>query len=117
VDAIRVGFTVSRQVGNAVQRNRVRRRLRELVRLAPAGALRPGHDYVVIGRRAALVASFTDMVRQFDSALRRLHAAPRHGQDEPSRGAAAALHRTGSPQARTRHAAQATPHNERQDGN
>src|SRR6516164_5123009 len=52
-DAIRVGFTVSRQVGNAVERNRVRRRLREVVRLAAdaakgaagAGGLQPGHDY------------------------------------------------------------------------
>ena len=74
---VRVGFTVSRQVGNAVERNRVRRRLREVVRLAPAAALRPGHDYVLIGRRAALAADFADMTRQFDAAIRRVHAARR----------------------------------------
>ena len=51
---VRVGFTVSKKVGNAVERNRVRRRLREIVRQAAAGCLRPGHDYVLIGRRAAL---------------------------------------------------------------
>ena len=52
--SIRVGFTVSRKVGTAVERNRVRRRLREIVRrTAPAG-MRPGYDYVLIGRRAAL---------------------------------------------------------------
>ena len=77
---VRVGFTVSRQVGNAVERNRVRRRLREMVRLAPASALRAGHDYVLIGRRAALQAPFPDMVRQFDAALRRIHTAARSGQ-------------------------------------
>ena len=78
---VRVGFTVSRQVGNAVERNRVRRRLREMVRLGPPAALRPGHDYVLIGRRAALAADFADLTRQFDAAIRRIHAAPRSGQE------------------------------------
>jgi len=76
-DAIRVGLTVSRQVGNAVERNRVRRRLREIVRLSAAAGvayLRPGHDYVLIGRRAALAASFDQMVRELDQALVRVHA-------------------------------------------
>ena len=92
--ACRVGFTVSRQVGNAVERNRVRRRLREVVRLAPAETFRAGHDYVLIGRRAALQAPFADLVRQFDAALSRLHAA----------GAAtdAPLHRSGLPSRRRR---------------
>ena len=107
--SVRVGFTVSRQVGNAVERNRVRRRLREVVRLAPAAALRPGHDYVLIGRRAALAADFADMTRQFDAAIRRVHADPRSGQEskqgsgqETDRatgsGADAPLHRAGSPE-------------------
>jgi ribonuclease P protein component len=73
-DGIRVGFTVSRQVGNAVERNRVRRRLRELVRLANAESLRGGHDYVLIGRRPALRSPFGDMIREFDKALGRVHA-------------------------------------------
>lgn len=75
-DAIRVGFTVSRQVGNAVERNRVRRRLREVVRVsAVAGArLRPGHDYVLIGRRAALAVPFGEMIQELDKALERVHA-------------------------------------------
>jgi ribonuclease P protein component len=69
---VRVGFTVSKKVGNAVERNRVRRRLREIVRLSAAGCLRPGHDYVLIGRRAALELPFDRMIEQFDGALRRL---------------------------------------------
>jgi ribonuclease P protein component len=72
---VRLGFTVSRQVGNAVERNRVRRRLRELVRLAAAGSLHPGHDYVLIGRRAALNSPFGDMMKELTAALRRIHSA------------------------------------------
>ena len=68
----RVGFTVSKQVGNAVERNRVRRRLRELIRLAPA-ALSVGHDYVLIGRRAALKLPFAAMTKELSGALRRVH--------------------------------------------
>jgi ribonuclease P protein component len=75
--AVRVGFTVSRQVGKAVERNRVRRRLREIVRLADAGKLHAGHDYVLIGRRAALDARFGDMVQELDAALNRIHAIER----------------------------------------
>lgn len=69
---VRVGFTVSRKVGTAVERNRVRRRLREIVRLSTEGALRPGHDYVLIGRRTALSRPFDRMVEDLQGALRRL---------------------------------------------
>lgn len=70
----RFGFTVSKKVGNAVERNRVRRRLREIVRLSAATRLRAGHDYVLIGRRAALNLPFARMTEDFEGALRRVHA-------------------------------------------
>jgi ribonuclease P protein component len=103
--AIRIGFTVSRQVGNAVVRNRVRRRLREIVRLsaaAEAAALRPGHDYVLIGRRAALTVPFGEMMQDLGKALIRVHAADAKaigkrvdkGTGGVGRGA---LHEAGSP--------------------
>jgi ribonuclease P protein component len=68
----RVGFTVSRKVGTAVERNRVRRRLREIVRRS--AAMCTGHDYVLVGRRAALGLSFERLVEELDGALRRVHA-------------------------------------------
>jgi ribonuclease P protein component len=72
--AVRVGFTATKKVGNAVERNRIRRRLRELVRLSGDGVLKPGHDYVLVGRRAALNIPFGKMADELARALRRLHA-------------------------------------------
>jgi ribonuclease P protein component len=69
----RVGFTVSKKVGNAVERNRVRRRLREIVRLSDAGRLRAGNDYVLVGRRAALGLPFAQLIEDFSHALERVH--------------------------------------------
>ena len=69
----RVGFTVSKKVGNAVERNRVRRRLREVVRLSDADVFRTGNDYVLIGRRAALEVSFARLAEDFAGALTRIH--------------------------------------------
>jgi ribonuclease P protein component len=70
---VRVGFTVSRKVGNAVVRNRVRRRLREVVRLSPGAPMQSGTDYVLIGRRAALEAAFDRLAADFAGALDQVH--------------------------------------------
>ena len=69
----RIGFTVSKKVGNAVERNRVRRRLRDLVRRADGSRIAAGHDYVLIGRRAALQLPFERLIVEFEGALRRAH--------------------------------------------
>jgi ribonuclease P protein component len=74
--SIRVGFTISRKVGSAVERNRVRRRLKEVVRLAGRAGLPRGHDYVLIGRRAALSLPFEQLSTDFSRAVARLRAAP-----------------------------------------
>lgn len=62
-DVPRVGYTVTKRQGNAVERNRIRRRLREAVRLQAGFDMKAGHDYVVIGRRDALNAPFADLAR------------------------------------------------------
>jgi ribonuclease P protein component len=90
----RIGFTVSKQVGNAVERNRVRRRLREIVRLSAGATMRDGHDYVLIGRRTALALPFAQMQQQFDSALHRIHSSQK-GRDGTGGGGNRSLHQAG----------------------
>lgn len=69
----RFGFTVTKKIGNAVVRNRIRRRLREAVRLA-AGHAEAATDYVLVGRRAALTLQFerlvTDLMTGFEALAR-----------------------------------------------
>ena len=74
---VRIGLTVSRKVGTAVERNRVRRRLREIVRRLDPLRFSAGHDYVLIARRTAVSAAFAGLIEELDGALRRLHAARR----------------------------------------
>ena len=72
----RVGFTVSRKVGTATERNRVRRRLRELVKRMDPISMRPHSDYVLVGRRAALGRDFQTMLDDLRTALKRLDRKP-----------------------------------------
>src|SRR5450631_1637937 len=69
---IRVGFTATKKVGTATERNRVRRRLRELVKRLDVISMRPHHDYVLVGLRAALDRGFETMFSDLRSALSRL---------------------------------------------
>ncbi|RXT43417.1 ribonuclease P protein component [Bradyrhizobium betae] len=59
---IRIGFTVTKKNGNAPERNRIRRRLRELVKRLDPVSMQPHHDYVLVGRRDALSRDFTTML-------------------------------------------------------
>jgi ribonuclease P protein component len=70
---IRVGFTVTKKVGNAVVRNRAKRRLREASRAVLPLYATPGHDYVLIGRDATLTRPFATLVNDLIEALRKVH--------------------------------------------
>jgi ribonuclease P protein component len=81
----RFGFTVTRQIGNAVVRNRIRRRLREAVRIAGESAASAGTDYVLVGRRTALTLEFPRLVADLLSGLAALSG--RGEQQKPEREA------------------------------
>ena len=71
---IRVGFTCSKKVGNAVARNRAKRRLREVARLILPEHGRPGWDYVLIGRAGATAErAFTALQDDLRKALNKIH--------------------------------------------
>ncbi len=72
-----MGFTVTKKVGNAVVRNRVRRRLKEALRAAKPLETRADHDYVVMARREALGEPFSALVDQIGGAFAAL-ARKRH---------------------------------------
>lgn len=74
VDAIRVGFTVTRKVGNAVVRNRIRRRLKAVAREVLTKHAKPGNDYVLIGRTAAQLRPFPELLSDLAQALRKTDA-------------------------------------------
>ena len=87
--APRIGFTVTKKQGNSVERNRMRRRLREVVRHMAGVPFKPGHDYVVVARRDTLSAPFDGLVtalteRVNESAKPRRSQQPRAGTDRRS---------------------------------
>lgn len=73
--AVGVGFTCSRKVGNAVARNRAKRRLRAAARAVLPAKARPGWDYALIGRAGATAARpFALLLDDLRAALDRVHA-------------------------------------------
>ncbi|KNG92309.1 ribonuclease P protein component [Pseudaestuariivita atlantica] len=77
-DHVGVGFTCSKKVGNAVARNRAKRRLREAARAVLPERARPGMDYVLIGRATATATRpFDALVGDLRAALDKLHAGDR----------------------------------------
>jgi ribonuclease P protein component len=80
---IRIGFTVSKKVGNAPQRNRAKRRLRSIADLVLFKKARSGFDLVLIGRKETISRPFTDLEKDLKTALWRtgVHIdAPADGQ-------------------------------------
>jgi ribonuclease P protein component len=69
---VRVGFTASRKVGNAVVRNRAKRRLRAVAARVLSDMGRPGTDYVLIARAATAERPFAALLDDLEAALRRV---------------------------------------------
>ena len=72
-DIWRVGLTASKKIGNAVCRNRARRRMRALARQHLATLARPGVDYVLIARHDTISCDWQDLVTGLTKAIRYLH--------------------------------------------
>ena len=85
----RVGLTLTKKAGNAVARNRMRRRLREALRLTAHLPARTGHDYVLIVRRKALTASFAAIGAELARGFEQVHlrkASVRDAKTAPGAG-------------------------------
>jgi ribonuclease P protein component len=79
---MRYGITVSKKIGKAVVRNRMKRRLRELLRAALPTQGLPDHDHVLIGRAAGIERDFHLMAQELSQALERARA----GRGDPAGG-------------------------------
>ena len=86
---IHVGFTASKKVGNAVARNRVKRRLRALAAEILPSQGRAGYDYVLVGRREALTRPYLALRDDMYEALSKVHrpakSGPRDGRKRTAR--------------------------------
>jgi ribonuclease P protein component len=83
---VRVGFTASKRVGNAVARNRAKRRMRALAHESLRPLAKPGYDYVLIARTGTLNRSYQDLQNDLQTALTRVHQKKRpktSGQRNP----------------------------------
>ncbi len=72
----RYGFTVTKKIGNAVQRNRIRRRLRAALAGLPTRCSQPGHDYVIVGKREALSLAFDRLQADLRRVIETMGRAP-----------------------------------------
>ena len=73
-NAIRVGFTVTKKVGNSVIRNRVRRRLRAVADQVLVDTAAGGLDLVIIGRMGTIERPYTALIKDLKTALIKLKA-------------------------------------------
>jgi ribonuclease P protein component len=85
---VRAGFTATKRIGGAVERNRAKRRMREAARLLLPQFARPGFDYVIIARGGVIARPWDRLLDDVKSALLRLAAE----RDGPARDPAGARH-------------------------
>ena len=107
----RLGLTVTKKVGNAVLRNRIRRRVREAVRTEVARDMAPGHDYVVVARAEVAAMPFDALVEALRARIREKPGEGRAGRRRRSSGD----RRRGQGAARSASAGNGTPASESGD--
>ncbi len=81
-DSVRYGLTASRRLGIAVERNRAKRRLRELMRRHLVELGLPGYDYGFVARKAVLTAPFEALEKDLKWALGHVHRQLRQQNDK-----------------------------------
>ena len=81
-EGVRYGITVTKKIGNAVVRNRMKRRFRELLRAALPHQGLEDHDHVLIGRAGGVERDFATMAEELDKALARAQ----QGKGDAARG-------------------------------
>lgn len=84
MQAARFGFTVTKKLGNAVRRNRIRRRLKAAVAALAETHAVAGFDYVIVARNAAFDRPYAELVADLATALQRVHG---EGGRKPRRAA------------------------------
>lgn len=88
---IGLGFTATKRIGNAVARNRAKRRLREAARLSLPDVAEPGHDYVLVARTEVLTCAFQTLMVDLEKAFSRVltvkprTSGPPRGKNKPQR--------------------------------
>lgn len=86
-DHIRVGYTCTKKIGNAVRRNRTKRRLRAAARDVLSRTGKAGTDYVIIGRAGTADMPFDKLVHDLESAIRQIHKPRNKDANKPARQA------------------------------
>jgi ribonuclease P protein component len=86
-DIIRVGFTATKKTGNAVARNRIKRRLKAAAADVMPGAANPGFDYVLVGRAATFDRPWQSLLDDLGLALQMVHQPRRQKGGEPRNNA------------------------------
>ena len=85
-EMVRVGITASRKVGNAVTRNRAKRRLRSIASAILSREGRPGTDYVLIARATTADRPYAALITDLTAALRRIDPAEREKRTAAAEG-------------------------------
>jgi ribonuclease P protein component len=78
----RLGLTVTKRTGSAVERNRIRRRLRAAAKSVMPSVGKLGFDYVLVARREALAAPFAMLLSELERALKKVHAKKGRGESD-----------------------------------